>query len=170
VYLLSILASWLSLNVIAPSAPTACQASQHRELDYLGGRWKSVWLAKNVEVGRYTFEPAADGCALVIKWTGAPDFPGNGTGLLTYDPGTRRWHYVFVGDDAALAILDGQAVADAMTFEGSKYDPKTPQQKLTVRLTFKKGEAGAVTEAWQQSRDGGKTWLPFGQFRLTRAE
>lgn len=166
--LLSIFA-WLSSSAIAPPV-IACETSAYRELDYLRGRWQSVWLAKNLEVGRYTIEPAADGCALLMKWTGAPNTPGNGTGLLAYDAALTKWHYVYVAEDATVSLLDGQSDGATIAFEGTKNDPKAPQRKLTVRLTFKKGDGGTVAETWQVSPDSGKTWRPYGQFRLSRMD
>jgi hypothetical protein len=80
-----------------------------------------------------------------------------GTSFNTYDPGDRRWHQTWVDDRGTLLVLAGEWKDGAMTLAGETA-ARGANKAANHRITWTPLADGRLTQLWESSEDGGKTW------------
>lgn len=71
------------------------------------------------------------------------------------DKASGQWRQLWVAQDGSTLDLKGGLVEGRMVLEGETATPKGPQKE---RITWTPRPDGTVTQTWEQSLDGGKTW------------
>ena len=128
-----------------------CAGSSYRQFDFWLGSW-DVTGPDGSAAGTNLIEKAADGCALVERWTGSRG--GRGTSLNFYESATRQWHQVWVDNDGGVLQLSGGLEGGKMVLSGTAPGDRTSRQ----RITWTPLGGGRVRQKWESSGDGGRTW------------
>jgi hypothetical protein len=143
-----------SVRAQAPAAQPACSSAEHRQFDFWIGDWE-VKRADGKPAGRNVITREHGGCVIHEQYTGVTGYTG--ASLNMYDPGRKRWHQTWVDNAGLLLELNGEFTNGAMVLRGETLDA---QGKATLgRITWTPRADGTVRQVWEQSTDGGATWV-----------
>jgi hypothetical protein len=140
----------------AEPPPPACATPAHRAFDFWLGTW-DVDDASGKPAGRNRITRVHGGCALMEQWEGRGGLTG--TSLNALDAASGRWHQTWVDSAGNLLRFDGGPVGGGMRLEGEAADDERPQARVRHRIEWTPQADGRVRQHWQQSKDGGATWL-----------
>ena len=135
-----------------PPPPPPCAAREFRQFDFWVGEW-TVADRDGKEQGRSRITREAFGCAINEHWQGANSVPG--VSINYYDRRDAKWHQHWVGGGGLVLHLAGNFDGKAMVMSGER---ETPQGRVWNRITWTPLAAGRVSQQWDTSSDGGKTW------------
>ena len=133
----------------APPLPT--EAGQ---FDFWVGDWE-VSSSDGKKAGESRIEKIGAGWGLLENWTGA----GGGTGksLNTWLPEKKQWRQFWVGNGGALELTGALNAHGEMVLAGTTRTVAGGTQ--LERITWTPNADGTVRQFWQQSTDGGATWI-----------
>jgi hypothetical protein len=146
------LACLLGGNVLAATPP--CAEGPFREFDFWIGEWE-VRDAQGKTAGINTISNEENGCVLVERWR--PASGASGQSYNYYDPAAKRWNQLWIGL-GLLLHMEGGFRDGSMRLEG-------PLQYLaqgritTLRGTWTPLADGRMRQLFEESEDGGKTWI-----------
>ena len=128
-----------------------------REFDFWIGEW-DVFVGGQ-QAGTNTIERMLGGCTLLENWTNVRGREGKSFNWVDRssfrDP---RWRQLWVDDSGnTLDYYGGRYVDDAMRFEGHTFSPQG--DSIPQKLTFHNVHADTVRQVFEQSNDGGGTWV-----------
>ena len=147
------------------SRPAPCAAPEFRQFDFWLGQW-TVTSPDGKEQGRSRITREAGGCAIGEHWAGAGGAPG--VSINYFDRRDGRWHQHWVGGGGGVLHLAGGFDGKAMTMSGER---DTPQGRISDRITWTPLADGRVSQQWDTSADGGRTWqTTFLGYYARRAE
>ncbi|NIR44341.1 MAG: hypothetical protein GWN99_00265 [Gemmatimonadetes bacterium] len=129
----------------------ACSADEHRQFDFWLGYWEVTDTTGQV-VGTNAITRVASGCGLLEYWRSASG--RTGTSLNWYEPGTGKWHQLWVGLGIYLRLSGG--LEDGRMVLSGKRD--SGGGAVIDRITWTPLEGGRVRQVWESSLDGGATW------------
>jgi hypothetical protein len=135
-------------------APAPCSGQEHRQFDFWLGTW-DVFDSTGTLAGRNTITRELDGCALHERWESARG-PHRGNSYSIYDRASGRWHQAWVDNSGLLLLLSGGPRQGTMVLEGRSAGPDGAAR--LDRITWTPRPDAAVTQVWEQSADGGRTW------------
>lgn len=143
--------------------PAGCNDAVHRQFDFWVGDW-TVANPSGQTVGRNTIRATQGGCVLEENWVGG----GGGTGVSLNFVERGKWNQVWVANTpGAVLRLVGGLENGAMVMTGESTNPQGA--KVLNRVTWTRIEGDKVTQNWDTSTDGGKTWTPTFRGIYTRA-
>jgi hypothetical protein len=132
--------------------PAPCVAPEFRQFDFWIGQW-TVAGQDGKEQGQSQITREAGGCAVNEYWQGAGGPPG--VSINYFDRRDGKWHQHWVGGGGAVLHLAGNSDGKAMVMSGER---DTPQGRDADRITWTPLADGRVSQRWDISTDGGKTW------------
>ena len=135
-----------------PPRPAPCAAAEFRQFDFWIGQW-AVASPDGKEQGRSDITREAGGCAINEHWQGAAGPPG--VSINYFDRRDSKWHQHWVGGGGGVLHLAGNFDGKAMVMSGER---DTPQGRVWDRITWTPLADGRVSQQWDNSTDGGKTW------------
>lgn len=139
---------------VAIRTATPCLAlPEYKQFDFWVGEWDV--MVQNQIVGTNTVERTVSGCIILENWTAAQG--GTGKSFNYYDSNTGKWHQDWVGSGGGVLHLSGEYKDGAMRYEGVTVARNG--SKTFERLTFFNLGPDRVRQLWEQSSDGGKTWV-----------
>jgi len=127
---------------------------EHRQFDFWIGEWNVLNPAGD-QVGTSSILNVAEGCIILENWTNLQGQTGKS--LNFYNSVKGKWQQTWVGHDGDVLELAGEYKDGAMLFTGETID--STGKKTLEKLTFFNLSAERVRQLWQQSTDGGKTWM-----------
>lgn len=134
--------------------PPACDGAEHRQFDFWLGDWVVTRPDTGAVVGRSRIRSASSGCAIYEHWIDASG--KDGRSLNGYDRSRRAWVQFWIGSGGGVLRLQGGRQGEAMVLEGEAPAAGGALQKQ--RITWTPAADGSVTQHWEGSGDGGKTW------------
>ena len=132
--------------------PAPCAAQEFRQFDFWIGQW-TVSGPDGKEQGRSRITREAGGCAVGEHWQGAAGPPG--VSINYFDRRDAKWHQHWVGGGGGVLHLVGGFDGKAMVMSGER---DTPQGRVSDRITWTPLADGRVSQQWDNSTDGGRTW------------
>ncbi|HEX7062762.1 MAG TPA: hypothetical protein VF200_12375 [Woeseiaceae bacterium] len=132
----------------------SCAGAVHREFDFWVGTW-DVRSEDGELLGRNEITRIAHGCGLLENWHGADG--GEGMSISTWDRGLGKWTQRWVGAGSVL-WLEGGLDEGRMILGGVRQTRVGPVQD---RITWTPLAEGRVSQVWEISADGGKSWRLF---------
>lgn len=139
---------------IAIRNATPCLAlPEYKQFDFWVGEWDV--MVQNQIVGTNTVERTVSGCIILENWAATQG--GTGKSFNYYDSNTGKWHQDWVGSGGGVLHLSGEYKDGAMRYEG--VTTARNGSKTLERLTFFNLAPDRVRQFWEQSSDGGKTWV-----------
>ncbi|MBI4907652.1 MAG: hypothetical protein HY820_28775 [Acidobacteria bacterium] len=136
----------------ARDASTRCSKPAAREFDFWAGDW-DVFVPRG-RAGANTIQPVAGGCVLLENWSGLGGVDGKSFNFV--DNETGEWRQVWVSAGGNLD-LRGKWDGRHLRLSGENKGPQGAT--LQQRITWTPRIDGAVRQHWEQSRDGGATWV-----------
>jgi tetratricopeptide (TPR) repeat protein len=139
---------------IAERKSKPCMYSEEaRQFDFWIGDWEVFVGGK--KVGESLVELELTGCTLVENWKSQS---GNlGKSLNSYDTSDKKWKQFYVGNDGNVLELVGDYKDNLMSLKADTIGANGV--KTMNILDFYNLPDKTVRQHWQQSTDGGKTWI-----------
>jgi hypothetical protein len=136
--------------------PPACSAPEHRQFDFWIGDWDVTSGGKRA--GQSHVEKILGGCVIFENWTGAGGSEGKSFNL--YDATKKRWQQTWVDASGGLIEFHGELREGNMcyTTQSPTLGPDGQVLETLGRMTFFP-QGASVRQLWEQSVDGGKTWI-----------
>lgn len=127
------------------------------DFDFWLGSW-DVHLANGAQVGKNTIEREERGCVLIERWTNSTG--GTGMSINYLDKATDEWVQIWNAEGGSQINIRGGLIADAMRMEGYLH---TVGNGTTVpfRALWAPLPDGRVRQFFEQSNDGGETWVSW---------
>jgi hypothetical protein len=135
----------------AEQGPARCEEPVHREFDFWVGTW-DVRSEAGELLGHNEITRIAHGCGLLENWHGADG--GAGMSINAYDGSLGKWTQRWVGEGSVL-WLEGGLEDGRMVLGGVR---ETRAGRAQDRITWTPLPEGRVSQVWEVSTDGGKTW------------
>lgn len=159
--LLTALALTVQTQPAPASPPPACTAPEHRQFDFWVGRWDVYPTGTRQLIAHSLVERLYDGCAVRENWM---PLRGSGGGSLNaWRPAQRRWRQTWTDGTNAWVEFSGGMEGAAMVLTAPVILPNGT--RALSRMTYRRGEQGAVRQVGTRSTDNGATWTP--QFDFT---
>ena len=130
-----------------------CLSSQARQFDFWAGEW-DVFGPRGRSAGTNAVLPIAGGCVLFENWSGAGGVDGKSFNFV--DSATGEWRQVWVSAGGNLD-LRGKWENGHLRLIGENTGANGA--KHLQRITWTPRIDGAVRQHWEQSGDGGATWV-----------
>ena len=128
-----------------------------REFDFWLGDW-DVHVASGAVAGENTITREERGCVLIERWSSATG--GTGMSINYVDKITGEWVQVWNASGGSQINVRGGLTEEGMAMEGTIHyvanGTTAPFRALWTPL-----EDGRVRQYFEQSNDGGETWVPW---------
>jgi hypothetical protein len=134
--------------------PPACDGAEHRQFDFWLGDWTVTRPDTGAVIGRSRIRSASSGCAIYEHWIDASG--RDGRSLNGYDRQRKAWVQFWIGSGGGVLRLQGGREGESMVLQGEATGPGGDAQRQ--RITWTPAADGSVTQHWENSDDGGKTW------------
>jgi hypothetical protein len=144
----------------AIARPAPGRRLPERAFDFWIGTWIVVDAASGETLGASHVTPILGGRALREHWKGTDGAEGDS--LNIYDVRRNVWHQTWMSRDGSLLVLEGSFADGVMDLRGSNEDAVEERIRWTDHLD------GTVTQHWESSCDGGRTWTSRFEGRYTR--
>lgn len=150
-------------GVPAAAADPPCEGGHFREFDFWAGEW-DVRDPTGKTAGVNTISKEENGCVLVERWNSASG--GTGQSYNYYDPADGKWKQVWIGL-GLLLHMEGGMQDGGMRLEGPlQY---LGQDRTTLlRGTWTASPDGGLRQHFEESEDGGVTWVTWFDGHYTR--
>lgn len=142
----------LAGNAPAQTPPLA-PPPEARQFDFWVGEWDVINPAGKL-VGTSRIERVAASAGLLESWTGAGGYTGRS--LNAWNAAKKQWQQFWVGSDGGVLELSGGLVEGRMVLAATHEVGGRPR---TERITWTPNADGTVRQHWEQSADGGKSWM-----------
>lgn len=130
-----------------------CEQTPYRQFDFWIGEWRV--FAGGQQAGANSVRRILGGCVIFENWTGANG--GSGKSFNFYHAPNGKWRQLWVDDKGEALEFTGEFKDGALSYQAESL--ATNGNKLLHRMTFTRLSADRVRQLWEQSRDGGKTWV-----------
>lgn len=150
------------LAIVEPRKP--CNTPEFRQFDFWLGDWDVESAASPGTVSRNRITAINDGCTLREEYTTPAGYAG--TSLNFYDAARKVWHQTWIDNQGGALYLEGVPEGESMVLRS----PGAAGQVQRIRWTPL--DDGRVRQHWEQTTDGGGTWVTVfdGYYRRRTAE
>jgi len=141
-------------NGSAEQEKKPCADPMSRQFDFWVGDWE-VKTPDGKAAGTSSIQLILDNCIIFENWTGASGY--HGKSLNVYNSTIGKWQQFWVDNQGGSLYFAGEFRDTALWFQGESID--RDGNKLLEHLTFFPLAEDHVRQLWEQSKDGGKTWV-----------
>jgi len=145
------------VSAIEEAAWPCRENSESRQFDF----WIGVWdvFVGGQQAGTNTIERMLGGCTLLENWTNVRGREGKSFNWVDRSSFREaRWRQLWVDDSGnTLDYYGGRYVDDAMRFEGHTFSAQG--DSIPQKLTFHNVHPDTVRQVFEQSNDGGASWV-----------
>ena len=142
-----------------PAPPPACEAPEHRQLDFWVGRWDVYVTGTDQRVARSLIENLYGGCAIRENWMPLGGAGGGGS-LNSWRPAERRWRQAWTDSAGNWRDFYGGMEGEAMVLATTVPAPIPDGRMALFGIRFTRGADGTVRQQGTFSLDNGATWRP----------
>lgn len=142
------------------------QDASFRAFDFWIGDWE-VRSANGQLQGHNSIRSAERGCAITEHWTSASGSTGMSINYL--DRTTDQWVQVWVADGGSQIVISGSLTDAGMSLAGTLTDVRD-RSTVPLRGLWTPLEDGRVRQFFEQSNDGGETWVPWFEGFYSRVD
>jgi hypothetical protein len=138
----------IAVLLASTAAYCACDAPEHRALDF----WLGDWIVKDAgrAVARSRIERGPGGCGIVEHYR--QDDGYEGTSLSFYDGALRRWRQTWIDSTGAVGEFSGVPSAGALEFSGETH--RADGTRIQRRMTLVREAQGGVRQTSFAGREG----------------
>ena len=149
----------------APPAPCADMAA-FTAFDFWVGEW-DVHTGDGTYAGHNSIEKAENGCVIVEQWAGASGGTGMSINYLEHSSG--QWVQIWNAAGGTQIDIRGGLTDDGMLLVG-KIHYISNSTTADFRGLWTLLDDGRVRQFFEQSSDGGETWVPWFEGFYTRTD
>ena len=132
------------------STKCKCCTPEYRQFDFWIGDWE-VKDSSGKVLGYNKITQIEGGCGLQENWTsGKPGYTGQS--MSFYDRTTGNWNQTWVDNGGGVIMMDGKLIDGAMVMMSG-------DNLVQNRTEWKPLDDGRVLHTWNQTKDGGVTWI-----------
>lgn len=135
-----------------------------QDFDFWIGEWE-VHLANGTRAGSNVIKSIERGCALSEHWTNVSG--GTGMSINYLDQASDEWVQVWNAEGGSQIIVRGGLTDEGMAMEGYISDVASGST-APFRALWTPLPDGRVRQYFEQSNDGGATWVPWFEGFYTR--
>jgi len=150
--ILSVLACAPLAFAQAPARP-ACEAAEHRALDFWIGEWDAFRADTNAPAGRSSIRSEDAGCVITEHWMSL-NAPYSGRSLNFYDRVSRRWEQFWVDSAGGRTHFIGGPIENGLQMTSGPTTPAAGGAAVYNRVTFLARADGTVLQRGETSADG----------------
>ena len=146
-----------------------CNTDDYRSFDFWLGQWDVTAAGNPGATAKSSITSVQGGCAVLEEYETLGGFAG--MSINFYDSTTGKWHQSWMGNGGAAVHLEGNLVDGAMVL--SDADLEVSELAGTInRVTWSLQDDGRVRQHWENSSDGGATWVTSfdGYYQAREAE
>lgn len=140
----------LCLSPLAQAQQPNCTTPEFGQFDFWLGEWEMRDRASGTVLGRAKVQKISNGCMVREEW--ASNGGASGTNLSSYHA-AQTWQMASSFARAPLLVSQGKFADGQMVFVGQA-------QQWMVRIIWAPtSDPKQVKQTWENSSDGGKTWV-----------
>ena len=146
--------------VAQPADPQAfpCQQQERfRAFDFWLGDWE-VRTGNGQLAGHNSIRSAERGCLLTEQWTNTSG--GTGMSINYLDTITGKWVQVWLAEGGSQIMISGGMTDEGMKLVGTLHEV-SDGSTVPFRGLWTTLPDGRVRQFFEQSNDGGATWVPW---------
>lgn len=133
----------------------ACDTPAHASFDFWIGHWDVIDSSTGRVAGINQIERMDGGCLLRERYQTSHGYSGQS--LNWYDPGTRRWHQLWLDSDGLVLQFAGDPdPSGGMLLEGVGRDSIGP---TIERMRWEVRPNGTLRQLWTQARKPEGPWI-----------
>ncbi|RMH12798.1 MAG: hypothetical protein D6701_13080 [Gemmatimonadetes bacterium] len=159
-----------ALGAPALSAQNAapCSAEAYRQFDFWVGTWDVRAAGSQNPPARNVIRRSLRDCVIHEHYRTPSGYEGQSFNI--YDRTRGVWHQTWVDNTGLLLRLEGGFADGAMVLEGDGMDRQ--RRPTRERITWRPidGDPDRVSQRWERSLDGGKTWTMIFDGVYTRVK
>jgi hypothetical protein len=137
-----------------------------RDFDFWIGKW-DVHVANGTYVGSNVIERDQRGCVLIENWTNASG--GTGMSVNYLDMSNNEWVQVWNAEGGSQINIRGKLTDEGMLMVGKLHNVATGTT-VPFRALFTPLPDGRVRQFFEQSNDGGNTWVVWFEGFYSRTD
>ncbi len=138
----------------------------YRDFDFWIGEW-DVAVANGTPAGTNSIQPAERGCVLIENWTNTAG--GTGMSINYLDKSSDEWVQIWNAEGGSQINIRGGLTDEGMRLEGYLHTIGAGTT-LPFRALWTPLPDGRVRQFFEQSNDGGETWVPWFEGFYTRKD
>ncbi|MDH5213701.1 MAG: hypothetical protein OEY04_05675 [Gammaproteobacteria bacterium] len=152
----------------APAAPAyPCENDERfKEFDFWVGEWE-VRTASGQLAGTNSVRSEERGCVITEHWRNTAG--GTGMSINYLDRTTDKWVQVWMAEGGSQIIISGRLTDDGMSLSGTLHDIGS-DTTWPFRALWTSLPDGRVRQFFEQSNDGGTSWVPWFEGFYSRVE
>jgi hypothetical protein len=131
------------------------QPERNSDFDFWIGQWDVYKYGTDTIAGHSMIESTMNGQVIKETYHSASS-PYEGISLNKYNYRLKRWEQYYVDNSGVTLHITGQGGGGQMILENEE---KTGDQVVSNRITWIKENNGNVRQKWDQSTNGGETWV-----------
>ncbi len=136
------------------------------DFDFWLGSW-DVHVASGALAGHNTIERQERGCVLIERWENLSG--GTGMSINYLDKATDEWVQIWNAEGGSQINIRGGLKAEGMRLEGQLHTIGNGNT-VPFRALWTPLPDGRVRQFFEQSNDGGETWMPWFEGFYSRSE
>ena len=154
------------VEAMSVQAYPCAHQSAFQDFDFWIGEW-DVHLADGSPAGSNRIVSIERGCALTEHWTSANG--STGMSINYFDKSSNEWVQVWNAEGGSQIIIRGGMTDDGMAMEGY-INYVAAGTSAPFRALWTPLPDGRVRQYFEQSNDGGNTWVPWFEGFYTRRQ
>jgi hypothetical protein len=146
-----------------------CNPSDSNEFDFWLGEWDLTWPGQHQDEklhGSNTVRRVLNGCVIHEQFDGGTATPLRGISLTTYNSKLKEWQQTWVDNEATYLDFAGGLRKGEMVLE--RETKSSDGSSLRQRMVYKNITGDSFDWSWEQSKDGGNTWLVIWPIHYSR--
>lgn len=136
------------------------------DFDFWIGEW-DVAIANGTPAGTNSIQPAERGCVLIENWKNTAG--GTGMSINYLDKSTDEWVQIWNAEGGSQINIRGGLTDEGMRLEGYLHTVGTGTT-VPFRALWTPLPDGRVRQFFEQSNDGGKSWVTWFEGFYTRKD
>ena len=136
---------------------------EYRQFDFWVGEWE-VRNPNDVVVGNSVIELVVNDCLILENWTNSRGVTGKSMNF--YDLQDNKWHQLWMGSNGIPIRFIGEYNSERKSMDYTGKGIGQNGTEVDFRFTFFHISDDHVRQLWEQSADGGESWVTLfdGQY------
>ncbi len=143
-------------------AKAFCTDPHQKQFDFWIGQWDLSWpgaKAGDVAHGHNHVTHLMDGCVVQENFDGGDTSPMQGMSVSVFDLPSGKWKQTWVDNQGAYLDFTGEFHEKERELILAREAAKPDGSKILQRMVYKNLSPNEFDWSWEQSSDGGKTWV-----------
>jgi len=158
--------------IILLITPFITYAQDGGEFDFWVGKWNLSWEYQDGSTGNgiNNIISRLDGKVIQENFEATDSGPYKGfkgTSISVFNPNNKIWHQAWADNQGGFFNFVGEVSGNRRIFKTKPY--KKDDKEIVLRMVFKDIQENSLTWDWEQTVDGGETWVLQWRIKYKRA-